>query len=422
MSSPGSPSNDDPWICESDVTDRLLWRYGNRIDAGDPVSTFKSPSNLLSRSMRQRTRSFTAWFTALVLIVQSLAASALTRPLADARPGVVEGQVWVDMDNDGIYGPDEDALGGVRLSLRDGDMTIEEAVSSGSGVYRFIAVPAGEYQVVADLPEGYDVTLVPDESEDGALINEFSIDEDGRAAAAEIRVEDATTSEVGLGLVATAEDSAEPTTPTVPETTTTTAPPETTTTTLPSDVTVPPDTTTTTVAEEQLEAEELAPSAAVADEKVVGPMRFAEDGVGLYTGSIDWFEWGDAHGELIPEEGVTRTNTRNVAGGVLSTTCTLGPPTGGDLFVYRSGSFSGDAFDDMYNIGGVGANNELLAGLASSNGSTIQFSFDCSVTFNGDPVPLAGLVMADAEQSNSGQNEYVQATIGPEGTWRIIDR
>src|SRR5690606_24104733 len=128
------------------------------------------------------------------------------------------------------------------------------AVSSGSGVYRFIAVPAGEYQVVADLPEGYDVTLVPDESEDGALINEFSIDEDGRAAAAEIRVEDATTSQVGLGLVATAEDSAEPTTPTVPETTTTTAPPETTTTTLPSDVTVPPDTTTTTVAEEQLEA------------------------------------------------------------------------------------------------------------------------------------------------------------------------
>src|SRR5690606_31937077 len=104
-----------PGFVKIDVTDRLLWRYGNRIDAGDPVSTFKSPSNLLSRSMRQRTRSFTAWFTALVLIVQSLAASALTRPLADARPGVVEGQVWVDSDSDGIYGPDEDALGGVRL-------------------------------------------------------------------------------------------------------------------------------------------------------------------------------------------------------------------------------------------------------------------------------------------------------------------
>src|SRR5690606_39445369 len=144
--------------------------------------------------------------------------------LVDARPGVAEGQVWVDMDNDGIYGPDEDALGGVRLSLRDGDVTIEEAVSSGSGVYRFIAVPAGEYQVVADLPEGYDVTLVPDESEDGALINEFSIDEDGRAAAAEIRVEDAATSQVGLGRVATADDSVEPSTPTARETTTTTDP------------------------------------------------------------------------------------------------------------------------------------------------------------------------------------------------------
>ena len=50
----------------------------------------------------------------------------------------------------------------------------------------------------------------------------------------------------------------------------------------------------------------------------------------------------------------------------------------------------------------------------------MSFSFACSTTLDGNPVPLAGLVMADAEQS--GSNEYVEATIPAGGDWRIIDR
>jgi hypothetical protein len=47
--------------------------------------------------------------------------------------------------------------------------------------------------------------------------------------------------------------------------------------------------------------------------------QYAEGGSGLYQGSIDWFEWGN-HGAPIPAGGMTRTNTRTVAGQTLATT------------------------------------------------------------------------------------------------------
>ncbi len=149
---------------------------------------------------------------------------------------------------------------------------------------------------------------------------------------------------------------------------------------------------------------------------------FATGGTGAYKGSIDWFEWGTA-GQAIPAAGTAKTNTRMIAGQTLATTCTMGAPTGGSLQAYRSGSFSGDGLDDMYNIGGTGASNQLVAGLSNTvSGVTIDFSFTCSATLGGFPVPLAGLVMADAEASSGAAGEYVQATIPAGADWRLIDR
>ena len=84
--------------------------------------------------------------------------------------------------------------------------------------------------------------------------------------------------------------------------------------------------------------------------------QFATGGAGRYIEGIDWFQWGTTDGEPIPAAGLTRTNTRNIGSSVLATTCTISPPSG-PLFVYRSGDWVGDGFDDNYNIGGTGTAN-----------------------------------------------------------------
>jgi hypothetical protein len=60
-----------------------------------------------------------------------------------------------------------------------------------------------------------------------------------------------------------------------------------------------------------------------------------------------------------------------------------------------------------------------VSGLAVG-GSTVTIDLSCSATLDDVPVPLGGLVMADAEQSAS--NEYIEATIPADATWRILDR
>lgn len=145
---------------------------------------------------------------------------------------------------------------------------------------------------------------------------------------------------------------------------------------------------------------------------------FASGGNGLHKGLIDWFSWG-ADGTSIGT-GATRTNTRTIAGEELATTCTISAVAGA-VRTYRPGNWRGDALDDLYNIGGTGTANQLVSGLANtSEGTTVSFHFTCSVTLAGAPVPLAGLVVADAEASNT--NEYLQATPDQPATWRVIDR
>ncbi|MDQ3788513.1 MAG: CshA/CshB family fibrillar adhesin-related protein, partial [Actinomycetota bacterium] len=152
---------------------------------------------------------------------------------------------------------------------------------------------------------------------------------------------------------------------------------------------------------------------------------FATGGAGRFIESIDWFSWG-AHGTAMPNGGFSRTQSRTVGGNTIAVTCAVSNivstvPTGTHLTAYRPGSWRGDGFDDMYNVGGTGTANQLVVGLSTS-ARTVSFDFGCSATLDGVPFPLAGLVLADAEQMNTSNLESIEATIAPSATWRIIDR
>ncbi|WP_374009427.1 CshA/CshB family fibrillar adhesin-related protein [Leifsonia sp. LS-T14] len=151
--------------------------------------------------------------------------------------------------------------------------------------------------------------------------------------------------------------------------------------------------------------------------------EYASGGSGRYKGSIDWFEWGADHVAIAPEGGV-RTNTRLINGHPLTTTCGLSN-IAGELETYASGRWEGDGFDDLYNVDGTGDANNLVAGIANAvDDALVSFTFQCSVTFDGVPVPTRGLVVADAEASNGAfpTGEYIEVTPLQPTTWRVIDR
>lgn len=152
--------------------------------------------------------------------------------------------------------------------------------------------------------------------------------------------------------------------------------------------------------------------------------------------AIEWISWGRSAGEEIPNGGRTVTERSTIAGKELAITCSVsniahpaGAGTGALLQAYRSGSWQGDGFDDLYNRGGTGTDNQMVVGLANRLVSnTVTFTFSCSATLDGEAMPLAGLVMADAE-SSAGNLEHVGATIprtnaqtGEPTRWRILDR
>jgi hypothetical protein len=151
----------------------------------------------------------------------------------------------------------------------------------------------------------------------------------------------------------------------------------------------------------------------------------ATGGQGSFGGAIDWVTWGTNGQALDLSSGaVTRDSVTNFAGRELRVRCTISGFTraGGGipaLRAYRPGNWRGDALDDLYNIGGTQANNQLVNGLSVS-AMEVSFDFTCAATLDGAPYQLEGLVFADAEQS--GQQEFVSGTISSAATWRLIDR
>ncbi|KAB2811530.1 hypothetical protein F9L07_06525 [Pimelobacter simplex] len=162
--------------------------------------------------------------------------------------------------------------------------------------------------------------------------------------------------------------------------------------------------------------------------------RYATGGSGRWRSLVNWMEWpGDGSGRI--SNGAQASTTQQFGGHTLRTTCTLtnirADDGAGDIYRYRSGSWSGDALDDLYNIGGTGTNNQLVAGISNGtsprNPGTMSFHVDCVATLDGEQIPLSGLVFADAEQNNyqpNGQQEWIRATPDdPSGvTWRLLER
>ncbi|MEB4614902.1 CshA/CshB family fibrillar adhesin-related protein, partial [Leucobacter sp. M11] len=174
---------------------------------------------------------------------------------------------------------------------------------------------------------------------------------------------------------------------------------------------------------------------------------FATGGEGEHRNSIDWFSF-EAEGPVIPgpDGTITYTNEREAGHHTLRTTCTVGDITGttaNPLSTYRSGGYVGDALPTLYNIGGPGSQNEMITGFVNTVTSTFaQFRIVCSAdiidndTQVSTEMPLQGLVVADAESSNTVglTHEYIQvspianqsfgdaATAAPGVNWRVMDR
>jgi uncharacterized repeat protein (TIGR01451 family) len=155
--------------------------------------------------------------------------------------------------------------------------------------------------------------------------------------------------------------------------------------------------------------------------------QFATGGIGLHKPRVFWLTWGAVNQNVFA--GATITRDFDVAGFRFTSTCTLSNAattagTSNSLAVYTPGSWQGDGFDELYNIGGnhpgQGPNpNTLSVGLVTFN-STIEFDVACSATFDGQPFALRGLVYSDVEAS--GGAEYVAARLTNGGTLRIIDQ
>jgi 5-hydroxyisourate hydrolase-like protein (transthyretin family) len=64
--------------------------------------------------------------------------------------------IWEDIDNSGTQGGTEIGLANILVTISDISTTITETtVSDETGEYKFMDLPAGNYQVCATLPEGY---------------------------------------------------------------------------------------------------------------------------------------------------------------------------------------------------------------------------------------------------------------------------
>lgn len=166
--------------------------------------------------------------------------------------------------------------------------------------------------------------------------------------------------------------------------------------------------------------------------------QFATGGTGSYRNNILWFRWGTGTcasaanncaeiGNGTNNQVITSTQTFTVAGQPLAVTCTLSDVDNDEFRTYRSGLWTGDGLDNLYNIAGTGTANTLYNALLNYNDTqTSTATFACSATLAGNPFALEGLVVADAEQSliNSGisPNEYISANAPTVTTWRLIDR
>nr|WP_313215988.1 CshA/CshB family fibrillar adhesin-related protein [Stenotrophomonas geniculata] len=148
---------------------------------------------------------------------------------------------------------------------------------------------------------------------------------------------------------------------------------------------------------------------------------YATGGSSPYRNTVLWLTWGGgANGvnNVVLNDGATSSIDLPIASGInLRVDCRLNTAETNVLRSYRPGNFGGDSLDDLYNIGGTGTSNQLIAGIARAGG-TSSFSITCTSTVGGAPYRLRGVVMADAESINNS-GEFVEASA--QGTWNVVE-
>lgn len=153
---------------------------------------------------------------------------------------------------------------------------------------------------------------------------------------------------------------------------------------------------------------------------------FATQGQSPYINEVLWLTWGSTDQQVYPygRHGQTLSvGTKSYAsislgdGKYLCIEAEITSISTGVIKSYSPGNYTGDYMDDLYNIGGTGTNNKLVAGIStSSNSPTITIK--CKASIDGEPIRIPGLVIGDAESLNNS-GEYINVTA--DGNWTLVE-
>lgn len=155
---------------------------------------------------------------------------------------------------------------------------------------------------------------------------------------------------------------------------------------------------------------------------------YATGGTGLYKKDILWLTWGSTDKTTHPygqdgqqlEVGATSYASIDLGGDTyLCVEAEIINIDGDPVNSYSPGNYSGDFLDDLYNIGGIDKQNQLVSGIINrEKGKTSTITLKAKATIDGVPVRLSGMVVADAESLNAN-NEFIHSTAS--GDWTIIE-
>lgn len=172
----------------------------------------------------------------------------------------------------------------------------------------------------------------------------------------------------------------------------------------------------------------------------------ATHGSGSFKDSIEWVEWPEFSTRDSSNTIRSVATVNQVGNGKIETYCTAKLQWNSDgIISYQPANdraddfigYSGDGFAVLYRNSAGFRDNRMRVAIANQNiVETAKFDFRCFADFyestgNGqfgaaNPVPIQGLVVADAESSNKSQDEYIRVTPKPEAnstvSWRILER
>lgn len=156
---------------------------------------------------------------------------------------------------------------------------------------------------------------------------------------------------------------------------------------------------------------------------------YATGGESPYIRDVLWLTWGSTLDDLedFPygkpgeelENGSGSYASITIGDGKILCVQALISNCVGRIRSYAPGDFEGDSMDDLYNIGGIGEDNDLVNGIQNSvGGAEVSFTISCKAWLDGKPVRLAGLVLGDAESLNGSSEDF---HVTADGEWNIVE-